>query len=508
MGDGVHKFKPAGPANDVSPDRRGAIRDAAALARANLRASARAPGHRIDRELLGRTLGLVDGAVALCMGLAGLFIIAGDVSIAPAGLVLPFIAFIAAAPLLMHASGLHRIPALVSAFERLTTAMMVISLAAATPLALAFLMAPGRIGEVALFSATAFLTLFSIQLFMSVFLVRWKNAGRLAANIVLIGATANARKLVTANEQSGALNVIGVFDDRRARAPSHLAGAPYLGDTDDLFDWPLLPQVDQIVVTVSANAEARVRMLLAKLRALPQPVSLLLDLDGFDPETTSLEAIADTPAARLGGAEGGAGWRLLKRAEDLVLGGGLFLAALPVMAVIAALVKLDSKGPVFFRQRREGFLGRDITVLKFRTMRHEPQPEDGAIRQVERDDPRVTRLGRFLRKTSLDELPQLWNVLTGEMSLVGPRPHAPGMKTGGAETAKLVAEYAHRHRVKPGITGWAQINGSRGPLHSPEAARERIRLDVDYIARASLWLDLWIILRTLPALLGDRKQVR
>ena len=178
------------------------------------------------------------------------------------------------------------------------------------------------------------------------------------------------------------------------------------------------------------------------------------------------------------------------------------------MALIALAVKLDSPGPVLFRQTREGFNGRPIEVLKFRTMRHDPRSQDGPVRQVEFDDPRVTRIGGFLRKTSLDELPQLWNVVAGSMSLVGPRPHAPGMRTGGTETSKLVAEYAHRHRVKPGITGWAQINGSRGPLHSPEAARERVRLDVEYIARANFWFDLWIMLRTLPALLGDKVNIR
>jgi len=141
-------------------------------------------------------------------------------------------------------------------------------------------------------------------------------------------------------------------------------------------------------------------------------------------------------------------------------------------------------------------------------MRHDPQADSKGVRQVELNDPRVTSIGGFLRKTSLDELPQLFNVLIGTMSLVGPRPHAPGMRTGGTETSKLVAEYAHRYRVKPGITGWAQINGSRGPLHSPEAARERVRLDVEYISRAGFWLDVWIMLRTVPALLGDKINVR
>ena len=146
-------------------------------------------------------------------------------------------------------------------------------------------------------------------------------------------------------------------------------------------------------------------------------------------------------------------------------------------------------------------------VWKFRSMRQE-SADATASRQVTADDDRVTRVGRFIRNTSLDELPQLLNVLTGEMSLVGPRPHAIGMKTGQTESARLVAEYAHRHRIKPGMTGWAAVNGSRGPLHSAQDVRRRVQLDVDYIERQSLWLDLWIMAITVPVLLGDRAAVR
>ena len=131
-----------------------------------------------------------------------------------------------------------------------------------------------------------------------------------------------------------------------------------------------------------------------------------------------------------------------------------------------------------------------------------------AERQVTANDDRVTRVGRILRKTSLDELPQLLNVLRGEMSLVGPRPHAIGMKTGEVESARLVAEYAHRHRIKPGMTGWAAIHGSRGPLHAADDVQRRVALDVDYIERQSFWLDLWIMVMTVPSMLGDRHAVR
>ncbi|WP_313454882.1 sugar transferase, partial [Brevundimonas sp.] len=196
-----------------------------------------------------------------------------------------------------------------------------------------------------------------------------------------------------------------------------------------------------------------------------------------------------------------------KRLQDLFVGGVALIAAAPIMALVALAVRLDSPGPVFFRQRRHGFNQEVIVVWKFRSMRHEAA-DATASRQVSADDDRITRVGRFIRATSLDELPQIFNVLSGEMSLVGPRPHAIGMKTGETESARLVAEYAHRHRIKPGMTGWAAIKGSRGPVDTEAQVRERVQWDIDYIERQSLWLDLWIMLITIPVLLGDRAAVR
>ena len=140
-------------------------------------------------------------------------------------------------------------------------------------------------------------------------------------------------------------------------------------------------------------------------------------------------------------------------------------------------------------------------------MKHE-LTDHTASKQVTGDDDRVTPVGRFIRRTSLDELPQLFNVLAGEMSLVGPRPHAVGMKTGDTESSRLVEEYAHRHRLKPGMTGWAAVNGSRGPVDTPELVQRRVALDIDYIERQSFWLDIYIMAMTIPCLLGDRHVVR
>jgi lipopolysaccharide/colanic/teichoic acid biosynthesis glycosyltransferase len=186
---------------------------------------------------------------------------------------------------------------------------------------------------------------------------------------------------------------------------------------------------------------------------------------------------------------------LAKRAEDLVLALLLLPLAVPAMLVIAALVRLDSPGPVLFSQRREGFHDQPITVHKFRTMRVECTDREGA-RQEQDHDPRVTRLGRILRRTRLDELPQLFDVLRGRMSLVGPRPYPSGMRIDHGSAHRVLAQYARRWAVKPGITGWAQVNGQAGPVLTEEALRRRIAYDLFYIDHWSVAFDLRILWRT------------
>jgi polysaccharide biosynthesis protein PslA len=330
----------------------------------------------------------------------------------------------------------------------------------------------------------------------------WAETGRFAERVVVVGATPVARDMIRDARGGNDLRVLGVFDDRLSRTPGLVEGAPVLGALDDLLVWDKLHDIDRIVIAVSAKAETRVRELIARLAGLPQGISLILDFaDG------PLDMVGRKPAMLVSGAAPNRRRAELKRLQDLLIGAAMLCAAAPVMLIVALAIKLDSPGPVFFRQRRHGFNNRPIDVWKFRTMRQEVCAPM-IVRQTEANDPRITKLGRFLRKTSLDELPQLFNVLAGEMSLVGPRPHAIGMRTGDVESEKLVAAYAHRHRVKPGITGWAQIHGSRGPLQDAADVRERIAYDLDYIDRASFWLDLQIIVRTLPALLGDKLRVR
>jgi len=334
-----------------------------------------------------------------------------------------------------------------------------------------------------------------------------RQSGRLTPNIVIVGATKNAERIIKSALERRDVAVLGVFDDRLGRAPEQIAGVPVLGVTSDLVGHRMMPFVDRVVITVTSTAQARIRTIAAQLRALPNEVTLLMDIGDGDGSEAAISRMADMPLARLAGKSQDPDRAAAKRLQDLAFGLVGLIVAAPIMALVALAIRLDSPGPIFFRQRRQGFNNEEIVVWKFRSMIH-ATADERATRQVSYDDERITRVGRFIRRTSLDELPQIWNVLKGEMSLVGPRPHSPTMKTGAVESSRLVAEYAHRHRMKPGLTGWAAIKGSRGPVDTPESVRRRVALDIEYIERQSFWLDLYIMLMTLPCLVGDRQVAR
>ncbi len=335
---------------------------------------------------------------------------------------------------------------------------------------------------------------------------RLRLSGRLTPNIVIVGATKNAEKMVKGALERRDVAVLGVFDDRKGRGPDQVAGVPVLGEVHEMIGHRIMPYVDRVVITVTSTAQTRIRAIAAQLHALPNEVTLLMDV-GDSGSASVMSRMADMPLAQLAGNRQDPDRAAAKRAQDLVIGIIALILGAPIMALIALAVRLDSPGPIFFQQRRHGFNSEDIVVWKFRSMRHAPR-EDRGSRQVSYDDDRITAVGRFIRRTSLDELPQIWNVLKGEMSLVGPRPHSPTMKTGAVESSRLVAEYAHRNRMKPGMTGWAAIKGSRGPVDTPESVRRRVALDIEYIERQSFWLDLYIMLMTLPCLVGDRQVAR
>jgi len=244
------------------------------------------------------------------------------------------------------------------------------------------------------------------------------------------------------------------------------------------------------------------------VRLLPNRIAFVVDeFETLNHVQQRVSEIAEISLRDISGKPKGGHHIAIKRLTDIAISSLALLVGAPFLLLLAIIIKLDSRGPVLFKQPRHGFNNRVFDVYKFRSMAKDKE-DINAANQVTQNDPRVTRIGRIIRKTSLDELPQLFNVLKGEMSLVGPRPHAVGMRTQGKDSIELVEEYAHRHKVKPGMTGWAQINGSRGALETAEDIGRRVRLDVDYIERSNFFLDLYIMAMTIPVLIWDKDSIR
>jgi putative colanic acid biosynthesis UDP-glucose lipid carrier transferase len=321
---------------------------------------------------------------------------------------------------------------------------------------------------------------------------RMRRHGDLTIRIALVGARDLGRKVLEQLRQDPYVQVVGVFDTLDP-GETTIEGVPYRGSVKDLVRLVRKERVDEIVIAMIDRSEEEVASVLAKLRDVPINTKFCAHTLRFNLPVRGYSTVGGLPLLHVFQRPLGAWGQVLKGLEDRVLGLILLILALPVMAVIAVLVKLDSPGPVLFRQKRYGFNNNDITVFKFRSMRNDPNP-DPSVPQAQRNDPRVTRIGAFLRKSSLDELPQLFNVLQGTMSLVGPRPHAVAHNE---HYAAVIDGYLGRHRVKPGITGWAQVNGYRGETDTPEKMRMRVQYDLYYIDNWSLSLDLKILLMTI-----------
>ncbi len=324
---------------------------------------------------------------------------------------------------------------------------------------------------------------------------RWAKAGALRRNVAIVGAGEQAAAFIDtlSGERAPWQRIVGIFDSRRTRTPNAVAGYPVVGDLDDLVRGVRRGGIDVVVVTLPWHADARLLSIIQSLRELPVHVYLGPDLIAYRFPAHTHEVLAGVSVLKIAEAPLSGGRAVLKAIEDYILVTLLIIMTAPLMAACALAVRLSSPGPILFRQQRYGFNNKPITVLKFRSMYHGRPPEAG-VPQATRDDPRITPVGRFLRRTSLDELPQLFNVLTGAMSLVGPRPHAVEHNE---KYDALIKGYSARHRVKPGITGLAQVNGFRGETDTLEKMEQRVRFDLHYVEPWSLWLDARILLRTL-----------
>jgi Undecaprenyl-phosphate glucose phosphotransferase len=356
----------------------------------------------------------------------------------------------------------------------------------------------------AAFFVSGLASLIAGRLLLRTLVRRWARQGRLDRRTVVVGADRSGEELIAALkiQEDSDIHILGVFDDRSdARALDTCAGTPKLGKVDDIVEFARRTRVDLVLFALPISAEARILEMLKKLWVLPLDIRLSAHTNKLRFRPRSYSYLGKVPTLDVFEAPV-TDWDLvMKWMFDHFVGGLVLLLAAPIMALVALAIKLDSPGPVLFRQKRFGFNNERIDIFKFRSLYHD-QADPMASRVVTKNDRRVTRVGRFIRKTSLDELPQLFNVVfKGNLSLIGPRPHAVQGKLQTRLFDEAVDGYFARHRVKPGITGWAQINGWRGEVDSEEKIQKRVEFDLYYIENWSVLFDLYILLRTPLALL-------
>jgi Undecaprenyl-phosphate glucose phosphotransferase len=327
---------------------------------------------------------------------------------------------------------------------------------------------------------------------------RWAAAGRLRRRAVIVGGGPAAEELIAAIGKDGndELQIFGIFDDRAdSRSPESVAGHPKLGTVSELVEFGRIAGVDLLIVSIPLSAESRLLQMLSKLWILPVDIRLSAHSSKLKLRPRSYSYIGGVPFLDafdrpISGWDG-----IAKRIFDVVFASLMLIGFSPVMLATAIAIKLDTPGPVLFRQKRYGFNNEVINVLKFRSLRHE-MADPLARTQVTKNDSRVTRVGRFIRRTSIDELPQIVNVLRGELSLVGPRPHAVTGHLANTLYEEAIEGYFARHKVKPGVTGWAQVNGWRGETDTAEKIEQRVAHDLYYIENWSVFFDLYIMIIT------------
>ncbi len=324
---------------------------------------------------------------------------------------------------------------------------------------------------VVLWAALTFLFCGAARLILAAYLRKLDLGGLLGDRVAIVGAGPVADRLVDHFRTSQSLvHVIGVFNDEPDTPPAHRVAAR--GDIADLVEIAQQWRLDWIILTLPATEEKQIgkillqlKMVSARVALCPELVKLSLPHRQVDDLSVPMLLLSERPLRR---------WKTFtKELEDKILASILIVLLAPLLFLIALAIRLELSGPVIFSQKRHGWNNTEFTIFKFRTMRWQPD-QSGVLRQTVRRDKRLTRIGLFLRRSSLDELPQLFNVLRGDMSVVGPRPHPVMMRTEERLGHEIIAEYAHRHRVKPGITGWAQVNGYRGATHRAEQLRMRV----------------------------------
>lgn len=350
-----------------------------------------------------------------------------------------------------------------------------------------------------IFGLAAFATMAASRFALRALLSRMSHAQIVGRSLVVLGTGLQSRRFLRRLEevQPHFTTLVGVFDVEFPSDPLTVEGHRVLGGIEDLLAHARDRKIDDVVVALPWNADDRVTAVIERLKELPINVYLSSDLVGYDLtfqpapgdfSTLPVFEVVQRPIS---------GWSsAFKAIEDYILATFALILVSPLLTIIAIAIKLDSSGPVFFMQKRLGFNNKPFYIYKFRSMYYSSVPP--VFKQATKDDPRVTRVGRFIRATSLDELPQLLNVLNGTMSLVGPRPHPISLNE---EFGDQVRGYFARHRVKPGITGWAQVNGYRGETPELSVMEARVRHDIYYADNWSLIFDMRILFMTVLTVL-------
>ena len=341
--------------------------------------------------------------------------------------------------------------------------------------------------------AICFFALLTWRFIMRKFLFRLRMQGHNSRRSIVIGATQLGYNVAHQIQENGHLGITfnGLFDDRTEDRLAHEFKNQVLGTIEDAIEVAKRHEVDYIYIALPMSAENRIRHILDKCSDTTANVYIIPNFFMYNLLNARWQSVGSVQALSVYDTPFQGASNILKRTEDIILSAFfLTILALP-MLIIATAVKLTSKGPVIFKQKRYGLDGKQITVYKFRSMT--TQDNGPVVKQATKNDSRLTKIGGFLRRSSLDELPQFINVFQGRMSIVGPRPHAVAHNE---EYRKLITGYMLRHKVKPGITGWAQVNGLRGETETVNKMVNRVEYDLDYIHRWSVWFDIKIIFMT------------
>ncbi|MFZ3387635.1 undecaprenyl-phosphate glucose phosphotransferase [Buttiauxella gaviniae] len=354
-----------------------------------------------------------------------------------------------------------------------------------------------RIFENSFFPATLFWYAIPLFLLYLIHLIVLKYSAKKSIHVAIVGVTDNglAAEEALLKEYSDMKLDLAFYDERDVSRFSTLIGqinSPFKGSVSGLVEEAKAGRVDEIYIALPLVALERIRHFLSMMSDTTVNTYIVPDFNSYSTHMSKLRSIHNLQTISILSSPFEGFGSFIKRAEDFVLGSIIMVLISSLLLLISIGIKLTSRGPIFFKQDRYGLSGQKIKVWKFRTM-HVMENSDTVV-QATKDDPRVTRFGAFLRRTSLDELPQFFNVLQGSMSIVGPRPHAV---THNEQYRKQVENYMIRHKVKPGITGLAQINGYRGEIDALYKMEKRVEYDIEYIQNWSLWLDIKIIIKTI-----------